>query len=105
MPLDFDVVIEADPAFLPFGVEAGSVLRAGRSSSSNNARRLVPKSRVTRALSCATSSRMAVLISGSEKKRRLRSLAMIQRVVTCTATSTLTLSRGFLGRAGTTAVP
>ena len=32
-----------------------------------------------------------------QKNRRLRSLAMIQRVATCTATSTLALSRGLLG--------
>ena len=34
----------------------------------------------------------------------LRSFTIIQRVATCTATSTFALSRGFLGRAGTMAV-
>jgi hypothetical protein len=53
------------------------------------ARRLVPRCRVARASSWATRSRMAALISASEKNRRARSLAMIQRVATCIATSTL----------------
>src|SRR5262249_9615270 len=36
---------------------------------------------------------MAALSSVSEKKRRFRSLAMIQRVATCTPTSTLALEK------------
>ena len=47
---------------------------------------------------------MAAFSSASEKNVRFRSLAMIQRVATCTATSTLALSRGLYGRAGTMAV-
>jgi hypothetical protein len=39
---------------------------------------LVPRCRVTRSLSCVTSSRMAALSAASEKKRRLRSFAMTQ---------------------------
>ncbi|MCP1999878.1 hypothetical protein [Nitrobacter winogradskyi] len=56
-------------------------------------------------MSVTRHSRIAAFDSGCEKNWRFLSLAMIQRVATCTATSTLALSRGFLGRAGTIAVP
>ena len=72
---------------------------------SNKVRRLAPRCRDTRSLSVTRHSRIAAFSSGSEKNRRFLSLAMTQRVATCTATSTLALSRGFLGRAGTIAVP
>ena len=49
---------------------------------------------MTRAFSAATSMAMAAFNSASEKKVRFLSLAMIQRVATSTATSTLALSRG-----------
>ncbi len=48
---------------------------------------------------------MAVLSSASEKKRRLRSRARIQRSTTSTPASTFALSRGFLVRVGRIAVP
>ena len=44
-------------------------------------------------------------LDGTRGDPRPQRLARIQRVATCTATSTLALSRGFLGRAGTIAVP
>jgi hypothetical protein len=80
-------------------------LSIGRSTSSNNMRRLAPRCRVTRSLSVVTQSRIASFNSVIEKNRRLRSLAMIQRVASSTATSTLALSRGLYGRAGTIGVP
>jgi hypothetical protein len=52
-----------------------------------------------------TQSRIASFSSVIERNWRLRSLAMIQRVASSTATSTLALSRGLYGRAGTIAVP
>ena len=68
MPLDFDVVIEADLAFLPFRVE----VRFDRQLLERRTLKLVEqrtpapsRCRVTRSLSCATSSRMAALISSS----------------------------------------
>jgi len=85
MPLDFDVVIEADPAFLPFRVKIGldrQLIECGALDLIEQRTRLVPRCRVTRSLSCVTSSRMAALSSTSEKKRRLRSFAMTQRVAT-----------------------
>src|SRR5215813_13399734 len=47
---------------------------------------------------------MAAFNAESEKNCWLRSLAMMKRVATCTATSTLALSRARYGRAGTMAV-
>jgi hypothetical protein len=57
-----------------------------------------------RALRSATSSPIAWFNSASEKKRRLRSRARIQRSTTSTPTSTFALSRGLRGRAGRIAV-
>jgi hypothetical protein len=50
-----------------------------------------------------SSAWMAAFSSARLKKRRLRSRARIQRSTTCTPTSTLGLSRGCAGRAGSTA--
>ena len=77
---------------------------AGRSISANSSLRLTPSLRMILALRSAIVSRIAALSSWSEKKRRLRSLASTKRWTICTATSTLALSRGFLGRAGRIAV-
>ncbi len=56
-------------------------------------------------LSRTSSSAMASFTSRRLKNVRLRKAATIQRCTTCTALSTLALSRGFLGRAGRTAMP
>jgi hypothetical protein len=72
---------------------------------SNNCRRLAPILRIGRALSAASSSAIAAFNSASEKKRRWRRRARIQRSTISTATSTLALSRGLRTRAGKIVVP
>jgi len=67
---------------------------AGLSSCSKSARRLVPQPRIKRSFSSSSRARMAALSSASEKKRRCRNRARIQRPTTWTPTSTLALSRG-----------
>ena len=105
--VDLDVIVEPDRAFLPDGEGVGlggQRLERRTASSSKSARRLAPRCRDTRSLSCATSSATAAFSAVSEKKRRLRSLATMKRVATWTAASTFALSRGLCGRAGTMAV-
>ena len=85
---DLDMIVEADAAALPLGVFVGFGRQgssAGRSSCSNSARRLVPQPRIGRSLSSSSSARIAALRSASEKKRRCRSRARIQRPTTWTA--------------------
>jgi hypothetical protein len=55
---------------------------------------VVPQPRIGRSFNCTTNPPIAWFNSASEKKRRLRSRATIQRCTTCTPTSTLALSRG-----------
>src|SRR5690606_25247055 len=64
-----------------------------------------PVARITRSLRSSSSSAMRSLSASSEKKVWLRSLARIQRWTTRAPASTLALSRGWAGRAGTIAVP
>src|ERR1700683_3282910 len=93
-----------DAALLPCGVHVG----LGRQRFEHRPFDIFEqhaRCRVTRSLSVVTQSRIASFNSVIEKNRRLRSLAMIQRVASSTATSTLALSRGLYGRAGTIAVP
>ena len=86
MLLDLDVVIEPDPAFLPFGVDVG----LGRQRLERGALQLLEQRATAGAEmprhaiveSASTSSRMAAFNSASEKNCRLRSLAMIKRVAT-----------------------
>jgi len=81
--VDLDVVIEPDPALLPFGKDVGfgrQRLRAGRSSCSNSMRRQAPRCRDTRSLICTTSSAMAAFKAEIAKNCRLRSLATMKRV-------------------------
>jgi hypothetical protein len=80
---DLDVIVEPDPAFLPFGKDVGlgrQRLERERSRSSNRARRLAPRWRDARLLICARSSAMAAFNADSEKNCRLRSFAMMKRV-------------------------
>jgi hypothetical protein len=83
MPLDFDVVIEADPAFLPFRVKIGLDRQLIECGALDLIEQRTPAgSQMPRSLSCVIISRMAALSSASEKKRRLRSFAITQRVAT-----------------------
>ena len=106
--LDLDVIVEAGPALLPLGVDVGLSrkwlerwpvqLLKQRAA----ARAEMPGDAVVQRCDTDRGS-----LRSTRRARRtvlLRSLAMIQRVATCTATSTFALSRGFLGRAGTMAV-
>ena len=96
--VDLDVVVEADPAALPLGVVVGlgrqRLQRRPVELARTAARRLTPSRRIGRSLRSSSSSRIAALSSASEKKRRWRSRARIQRSTTWTPTSTLALSRG-----------
>ena len=99
--LDLDVVVEVDPAALPVGIfircrRQRPAARAGRAA--RRARAASCPSRASADRSAAsTSSRIAWFSSASEKNRRLRSRARIQRCTTWTPTSTLALSRGLYG--------
>ena len=106
--LDFDVIIEGNRAFLPLCVQVrfgGQWLERGSLDFVKQrapARPQVPRDAI---VELGQQFADGSVISASEKNCRLRNLAAIQRVATCTATSTLALSRGFPGRAGTMAVP
>ena len=72
MAIDVDVVVEADPALTPLGVDVGSTGKAasaGRSSSSNSWRRLTPSRRIGRLLSSLSNPAMARFSSLRVKKR------------------------------------
>jgi hypothetical protein len=58
-----------------------SRLSAGRSISSNSARRLVPRCRATRSLSCVTSSRIAAFELDQGEEAPIAQLAMALRPV------------------------
>ena len=97
MLLDLDVVVEPELALFPLALGVGfrrQRLERRALQLLEQRLRLAPRCRVTRAFSAVSSSAMAAFNSASEKKRRFLSLAMIQRVATSTATSTLALSRG-----------
>ena len=82
----------------------GSRFKASRSWASNSSRRLAPRWRERRSFNIVTQSAMAAFNSTNVKNVRFRSLATIHLVASSTAASTLALSRGFIGRAGTMAV-
>jgi hypothetical protein len=104
--VDLDVVIEPDPALLPFGKNVGF----GRQRLKSRLLQILEQ----RTTAGAEMARRAIVDlrdqlgdgrnAESEKNCWLRSLAMMKRVATCTATSTLALSRARYGRAGTMAV-
>ena len=107
MAVDVDVTIEPDPPQAPLGIFIG--LRRQRLQ-----RRAVELEKQIAAADTQAPHRAGIEIanqqadrlvhSASEKKRRLRSRANIQRSTTSTPTSTLALSRGRRGRAGRIAV-
>src|ERR1051325_2811106 len=84
---------------------AGRGRRAGRSIVAKRWGRLRSSLRKRWWLSRSNSSLIAWFNSAKLKKRRLRSAASIQRSTKSTPASTLALSRGFLTRAGITAMP
>ena len=92
MVIDGDVVIDIDARAFPLGV-----LEARRRERTQR--------RPVEALEEVTPARTAVLSAASVKKTSCRSRATIRRSATCTATSTLALSRGLAGRAGRIVVP
>ena len=108
MAVDVDVVVEADAALAPFGVDVGLDRQGGE-------RRAVELVEQLAAAGTEVAHRPVVEIaeqradravgSPSAKKRWLRRRARIQRSTTCTPTSTFALSRGRRGRAGRIAVP
>ena len=70
--LDLDVIIEADPALLPFGVDVGlgrQRLQAPIARvASNSARRLAPRCRDTRSLSCCDAARRIAAFNSDERE-------------------------------------
>jgi len=103
--VDLDVVIEPDSALLPFGKNAGFGRQwlEGRTldflEQRTKAGAEMPRHSIVDLRDQLGDGRNAE----SEKNCWLRSLAMMMRVATCTATSTLALSRARYGP-GTMAV-
>ena len=98
---DLDVVVEPDPAFLPFDKDVG----LNRQRFERRPLQILeqrPAARTEMALRAIVDLGDQLGDGGvqCEKNCRLRSFAMMKRVATCTATSTLALSRGFLGQIG-----
>src|SRR5579863_7067793 len=81
---------------------AGSGAIAGLSTAANCVSLEPSRLRNGRWLIRSRSSLIAWFNSSIEKNLRFRSAAMIQRSANCTPDSTLALSRGLYGRAGTT---
>jgi len=101
--VDLDMIIDPDPAFLPFGVFIG-LRRQGREG------RFVDLMEQLEARRAEMTGWLAIefidqLEDASEVKRRFRSLAKTQRSTTWTPTSAFALSFGRLGLAGMTTVP
>src|SRR4051794_16023625 len=94
---DLDMVVEPHPAALPLGVLVGLGWQGREGRAFDLLEELAsrgPQPRSGRSLRSSRSVRMASLRAASEKKRRLRKRARIQRPTICTPTSTLALSRG-----------
>ena len=105
--VELDVVVEPDPALLPFGKDVG----LGRQRLQRWAFELLEERSSARAemardpvIDLRTISAMAAFKLGEREELSVAQLGDDQPVATSTATSTLALSRGRYGRAGTTAV-
>ena len=108
VPLDLDVVIRRHAGTPPFGVLVGLGRQRHQGGPVDGVEELAPAGAELAhqaGVELVDQLRMAALSSASEKKRRLRSRAKIQRSTMSTATSTLALSRGLRGRAGMMVVP
>jgi hypothetical protein len=108
LPLDFDVIIEADLAFLPFRLDVGlNRQRLERGAFDLIEQRPPASSEVPRHASVELRNEITNggVDLGKREEALMAQLGDDSGVATCTATSTLALSRGFLGRAGTMAVP
>src|SRR5215213_7608515 len=96
MLVDLHVIVETDARFAPFGILI-SLRRQGAQRQlvqRSNCERREPGSFLKgRSLSAVSSSRIAMFSAKSEWKVRWRRRARIQRSTTCTATSTLALSK------------
>ncbi len=108
MLLDLDVIIEADPAFLPFGVDVGLGGQGAEGGALQLLEQLSPAgAEMARHTAVQLFQELAdgvVQLAAREKKVRFLRRARIQRCTTWTPTSTFALSRGLRGRAGITAV-
>ena len=98
MPLDLDVVVEPDPAFLPLGVDVG----LGRQRLERRALDLLEQRAAAGAemardavrSSASTSSADGGVQLGEREEAAVAQPGDDPALATCTATSTLALSRG-----------
>lgn len=104
---DLDVIIEIDPAALPLGILVRLIWQWGQRRAIELFEQIAPASPPAPERSIVQldkERKFASLRAASEKKRRSRRRARIHRPTIWTPTSTLALSRGRYGRAGTMAV-